>query len=443
MSRIRDGDLYCWAVAGLLSGCYAVAFIDRALINVASQPIKQGLGLSDTEFGLLSGTAFSLVYAFGGLPLGWLADRLNRRAMIAFAILFWSAMTAACGFSTSSGTFFAARVMVGLGEACLLPAAVSLLGAIVPERGRARSIGIFLMGSAIGNAAALLGGGHLLTRLSQSGPLVLPVIGAMAPWQVLFLLTCPLGLAAAAAVLAIREPDRAVAASAATPGLHTMIAHIGDHPRAYGFLAGATCCTVLLAQAQAVWLPLYYVRHFGLEPGESAVLIGWLFVASVPAGQLAGGVLTDRLHAAKVTGAPHVVITLCVTLALLPAVEFCTTDRLWVSGIAYALFNFLISASTPMGLVGLQQLTPRSHHGVASALLASVATLAGVGIGPAAVGFISDHLFQSPDALGYSLLAVILAAGLAAPLLALSGRDAFARSVQMLAPEAVQMRPAE
>jgi MFS family permease len=434
MSKLRDSDFYGWAVAGLLSCCYAVAFIDRAIVNVASSPIKHDLGLSDTQFGLLSGTAFSLVYAFSGLPLGWLADRLDRRAMIALAILFWSAMTIVCGLTNSFGIFFAARMAVGLGEAALLPAGVSLLGAVMPPGRTARSIGIFLMGSSIGNAVALLGGGYLLTQLGQSGPIIVPALGTLAAWQVLFLLTCPLGLAAAVAVMTIHEPERAVVASTGPSNLRAVLRHVADHPSAYGFLAAATCFTVLLAQTQAVWMPLYYVRHFGLQPGASAVVIGWMFVAAVPSGQFTGGLLTDRLRALNVPGAPNAVIALCVTLALPAAVVFCTTDSLWLSEIAYTLFSFLVSASTPMGLVGLQLLTPKKHHGIASAVLASIAAIVGVGIGPVAVGLLSDHVFSGPNGLGLALLTVILAAGVAAPLFALGGRAAFARSLQALDP---------
>jgi MFS family permease len=438
MIRSSRTDLYPWAVAALMGCCYAVAFVDRALVNVASTPIKHDMALSDSQFGLLSGTAFGLLFVFCGVPLGWLADRTDRRAMIALAILFWTAMTVVCGLAGSFPVFFAARIGVGFGEACLVPAGMSLLGSIVAPGKMARSVALFLMGSAIGNVTALLGGGYLLTRLSRAGPIGLPLLGVLAPWQILFLVTCPAGILVAGLVMLIREPRRDGPVPAGLAPLRAAAAHIGAHRRAYGFLTAATCCTVALSQAQAAWMPLFYVRRFGLEPGASAVLVGWMFLVSVPTGQIVGGMLTDRLHARQVPGAPNLVIALCATLALPPAILFCTADRLWISEAAYIVFNFLVAAATPNGLAGLQLLTPRRHQGIASALLVSIASVIGIGIGPAAIGLLTDHVFHDEQALGLSLLAVILAAGLAAPVLALGGRRSFAHAVgrvQLMAAE--------
>jgi len=425
MSGFGHVRLSPWFVAGMLGCCYAVAFIDRALVNVAAAPIKQDIGLSDTQFGLVSGTAFVVPYVLCGIPFGWLADRTDRRAIIALAIMVWTVMTAACGLAASSRGFFAARIGVGLGEAALVPAGMSLLGSSVPASRMARSIAIFLMGSAIGNAVALLAGGYLLTKMV---PTTLPGLGTLAPWQALFLAVCPAGVVAAGLVLALREPVRAHDANGSD--MRAAIRHIGAHRSAYGFLVGATCCTVMLSQGQAAWLPLFYMRHFGLQAGPSAMLVGIMYVLSVPTGQFAGGVLTDGLRARGVRWAPNAAIALCGTLAIPPAVIFCITDRLWVSEAGYVVFSFLVSATTPNGLLGVQLLTPRLYQGFTSALLVSIVSLVGVGIGPAAVGLLNDRLFHDEQALGLSLLIVIVTAGLLGPMLAMMGRQSFSGSVR-------------
>src|ERR1700727_1320689 len=104
------------SILALLFCSYVAAFIDRGLVSVAGAPIKHDLGLSDIQFGLLNGTAFVALYCVCGIPLGWLADRTDRRAVIAIGLLFWSAMTAACAIDDSLGGFFLARAGVGLGE---------------------------------------------------------------------------------------------------------------------------------------------------------------------------------------------------------------------------------------------------------------------------------------------------------------------------------------
>ena len=428
-----NSAIYPWYVAGLMGGTYAVSFIDRALIGVASAPIKQDLGLSDSQFGLLHGTAFVILYCLCGIPLGRLADRTNRCRMIALGILFWTAMTAICGLAGSFIPFFLARIGVGLGEASLVPAGMSLLGSIMPAGRMARASAIFLMGAAIGNAAALLAGGYLLSRLTLAAPTALPLLGTLAPWQLLFLIGCLPGLVAAPLILTIREPARPRPAGSEPDGAGGAAAHVRANAGAYGFLAAATSCSVLLAQAQGAWMPLFYGRQFGLPPGTSAMLVGALFLASAPTGQMAGGFLADRLHMRGVGGGQNLVLALGLGLSLLPASVFCLTDRLGLSATGYFLFNFLVSASTPSGLAGLQLLTPARYRGILTAVLVSVVTLVGVGVGPTLVGVLTDHLFRDERALGRSLLIVIATAGVAGPILAWIGRAPFARTARQQA----------
>jgi MFS family permease len=427
MGKTDRSTFHSWYVAGLMGCGYAVSFLDRSLVSVAAAPIKRDLALSDTQFGLLQGTSFVILYCLCGIPLGRLADRVDRRRMIALGILFWTLMTAVCGLAGSFATFFLARVCVGLGEASLVPAGLSLIGSIMPRDRMARAVAVFIMGATIGNAAALMGGGYLLGRLGAVGPL--PFVGTMVPWQQLFLLACLPGLVVAALMLTIREPGRAPVAPNAPASLRAALGHVGAHRRAYGFLVAAACCNITIAQSQGAWSTLFFVRHFGLQPGPSAVLVGAMFLASAPTGQLAGGFLTDRLQMRGVAGAQNLVMAVFLILALLPGVVFCTTDRLWLAEASYPLFCFLVSAATPTGLAALQLLTPARHRGTLGALFLSIVTLVGLGLGPAAVGLLTDHLFQDEQALGLSLLIVILIAGVAGPLLALAGRRPFVTAV--------------
>jgi MFS family permease len=416
-----------WYVAGLMGCGYAVSFLDRALVSVAGAPLKHDLGLSDTQFGLLQGTSFVILYSLCGLPLGRLADRVDRRAMIALGILFWTAMTAVCGLAGSFAMFFLARIGVGLGEASLVPAGMSLIGAVMPREKMGRGVAVFIMGATIGTATAFMGGGYLLGRLGAAGPIDLPLLGTIAPWQALFLLAGLPGLVVASLIMTIREPAR-TAVPTAQAGLGAAWHHIRANLRAYGFLTAATCCNVTIAQTQGAWAPLFFVRQFGLQPGASAILVGTMFLFSAPTGQLFGGFVTDRLQARGIAGAQNLVMALFLALALVPGAIFCTSDQLWLARIAYPLFTFLVSAATPTGLAALQVLTPSRYRGTVSALFLSIVTLVGLGLGPAVVGLLTDHLFHDEQALGRSLLIVILTAGIAGPPLALVGRRPFSRA---------------
>jgi MFS family permease len=417
-----------WYLVCVMGCGYAVSFFDRSLVAAAGGAIKHDLRLSDSQFGLLHGSAFVVLYSLSCIPLGRLADRVDRRWMIAIGMLFWTAMTLLCGLAGSFALFLVARIGVGLGEASLAPAALSLIGAVMPRERMGRAIALFIMGATIGNAAALLGGGFLLTRLGPAGPIALPLVGGLAPWQVLFVLAVVPGLIVAGLVMGLKEPPRTAASGPAQAGLAAALGHIGRHRRAFGFLTAASCCTIVVAQAQAAWMPQFYTRHFGLAPGTAAMLVGLLFLISAPTGQLAGGFLSDRLQARGNGSAQNTVMALCLTLALLPGAVFCTTDRLWLSALTYPLFVFCLTAATPSNLAGLQLLTPDRHKGFVGGLFLSIVTLIGIGLGPLLVGLLTDHLFHDERALGRALLVVILASGAAGAFLAWAGRTAFARS---------------
>jgi MFS family permease len=413
------------SILSLLFCSYVAAFIDRGLVSVAAAPIKHDLGLSNTQFGLLNGTAFVALYCVCGIPLGWLADRTDRRAVIALGLLIWSAMTAACAMTSSFEGFFLARVGVGLGEACLVPAAISLLGSVTPRRKIARALAIFLMGAAVGNVFALLAGGWILERI---GTLAIPGLGGIAPWRALFLLAAVPGFVLAALVMGIREPARAASFVRPSSALKTASALLRDNRHAYVPLTIATACVITLSQTQAAWVPLFYARAFGLAPGQAAEMVGLMFLFSAPAGQWLGGLLIDHLRARGIAAAPHLLQAGCSILCIPAAVVFCTAKQLSVSEAGYVVFNLLVFAATPAGMTGWQLLTPERSQGLIVGLLIAVVTLIGVGVGPVVVGVLTDGPFLAHD-IGISLLCVIVCAGIGGFFAALSGRRAFAQSL--------------
>ena len=131
-----------WYTVGLLFLAYTFSFVDRFILILLIEPIKQDFNLSDTGVSLLVGFAFVIFYTFLGIPIGRLADRVNRRNLIVAGITLWSCMTALCGLARGFGSLFVARVGVGVGDAALSPAAYSMIADLVPPNklGRARSV---------------------------------------------------------------------------------------------------------------------------------------------------------------------------------------------------------------------------------------------------------------------------------------------------------------
>jgi MFS family permease len=414
-------------VIALLSCAYVVAFIDRGLVATVGAPLQHDLHLSDAQFGMLSGPAFAAFFCLSGIPLGWLADRTSRRAVIAGGMCIWSLMTGACALSNSFGDFFAARLGVGLGEACLIPAALSLIRTATPSGELARAVAIFLMGATLGNAIALIGGGQIIghVRLTLNE---IPGLVGFTPWRALFSLAAVPGIVLAAFIMRLRVPPRE-ASSASLPGaLRDATRLLRVHRSAYGWLTASTACIIALSQTPTAWMPLWYVRRYGLSAAQSATLVGLLFLISAPTGQWFGGVLIDRMRSRGVTPAPQLLQAGCALLCLPLLWGFCSSSSLSGSATSYAIFNVLVFAATPAGMIGWQWLTPQRAQGLVIALLVAAVTLAGIGLGPPAVGILSDHV----GTLGRALFVILVSAAVIGASCALLGIPAFLKATEQV-----------
>jgi MFS family permease len=130
-------------VLGLLTIVYALNFLDRTIFNVLIEPIKKEFLLSDTTMGLLAGFGFVLFYSLLGIPIARVADRINRRNIVALALAFWSAMTFLCGIPSSVATLALARIGVGIGESAYTPASQSIIADLFDKDERPRALGVY------------------------------------------------------------------------------------------------------------------------------------------------------------------------------------------------------------------------------------------------------------------------------------------------------------
>src|ERR1700761_3595466 len=178
---------YAWTVVAILIGTAVLSYTDRQVLSLLVDPIRTDLGISDTQISLLLGTAFAGVYGIAGIPLGLLADRTSRRNLILAGVLVWSSGPSACGLSHTFGQLFTGRLVVGLGEAVLSPAAISLISDYFPPARRGIAVGSFLSGIAMGVGAAILIGGGVL-HFVQIGALADTPLATLSPWRLVLLL---------------------------------------------------------------------------------------------------------------------------------------------------------------------------------------------------------------------------------------------------------------
>lgn len=420
-----------WPLVALLATIQFAAFSDRFLLTLVATPLKQALALSDTQLGLIQGSAFALPYALALPLLGSVADRGYQRGLILAGLLLWSAATFASGLAGGFAGLLAARLALGLGQAGFGPAALSLMTRHLRRNRLGRGISSLTAGATLGRSFALLAGGAVLAWLTARGGLDWPGSTPLAPWQALLVLAALPNLALALLVLRIRPGPRSGAAPQpeASRGhrgssLAEALAWIGRRRRAYLPHAAAATAAVLMTQTLTAWAPTFYVRAFGFSPAESGLRLGLLVLIAAPLGHAAGGFALDRLRGAGHAGAAPLLLALGLILAVpLTALTSLSPD-LSLSLLGFAGLVALLGFTSPPGLAGIQILTPRGLRGRVTAVFLAAVSLAGFGLGPPLVGLLSDHLFGEAG-LGLALLAVFAPVGAAGALAALLARRAW------------------
>ena len=395
-----------WATVAILMVAYVLSFIDRQILNLLVAPIRRDLMISDTQMSLLMGLSFALFYTLCGIPLGRLADTRNRRGLVAIGVLFWSAATAACGMARLYWQFLLCRVGVGVGEAALSPAAYSLIADSFPAQRRATAISVYSMGVYLGSGLAFLLGGLVIKLASAQGDVLLPVLGEVRPWQLIFLALGAAGVLFTLLMLAVREPARrGVGAGIAVP-----LAEVGRYIHAnkrtvlchnFGFAGLA-----FAGYGSAAWIPTFFIRTYGWEAGQVGVVYGSIVAVFGCLGIVFGGRLADWM-AKRGSSDANMRVGLYAAIGAVPCVlSFPLMDSaLWAATLTAPAVFFL---SMPFGVApaAIQEIMPNSMRGQASAIYLFVITLIGLGIGPTAVALVTDYVFADDQALRYSLLIV-------------------------------------
>lgn len=423
----RQIGWYPWYVACLLCLAQLVSILDHYLMSVVLEPIKHDLQVSDSQLGLLTGPSFAIFFAIACIPLGRLADVANRRLIIVFGIFGWSIATLLCAFSNSFGTLFAARLGVGLGEAALLPSALSLIAAYFGIDKQSKGVAIFATGNSLGRAAAFIGGGAMLGLLTTRGGLHVFNTVAFKPWQGLFFLAGMLGFAVSLACLTIREPRREESARRGT--LSESLSYFWRNGRLYLQFFLPFALNVATVMAMAGWMVSLYVRQFGLSIAEASALMGTSSLIIGPIGAALGGWLTDLLIRNGKLGAPPAILAAILTVCAAGALAMPFSRNLWMTASLYCVIYLALSCAGPPGYSGVQMITPERHRGLVSSFFLCTYTLVGAGLGPLVVGIFSDYLFTE-DHLAYSLAATCLVFSLVGVPVALSAIRKFSYTVQ-------------
>ena len=402
---------YLWYTVGVLTLASTFSIIDRQILNVMIGPVQRDLGgISDFQISLIMGFAFTFLYSILSYPAGWIADRYNRKNLMAVGIFSWSLLTMLCGTVSQYWHLFLARMGVGVGEATLGPAANSALADYFPADRLPLAIGIVSAAPFIGQGLANIAGGPLIDYLEASPNFVLPLIGEVYSWQMVFLVVGAPGILVALMAWGLREPDRRGKVNEEGVGVpfSEVWTCIKTRQMFFFFVFTAYLCLATQGWSLFSWLVEYYVRNHEWTRSEIGVIYGSIAMVVGIMGSIIGGLWAGSMMANKPDATLRIVMYGTVVL-LVTAPLVTIVPNPWV-GIALLIPTTFCMAMPP-GLImaTLQAIAPNELRGQMVAFYLIAVNFLAYTFAPSLPAYISDQIFESRMALGQSIsiLAVI------------------------------------
>jgi predicted MFS family arabinose efflux permease len=373
---------YRWYVLILLTIIYTVYNIDRNLVVILAEPIRQEFNLSDSQLGLLTGASFAVAFAIAGIPLGFLVDRTNRVRLISVLLAVWSAVTAACALVRSFPMLIATRVAIGAAESGASPTCMSLIADYFPKSVRGRVIGIFYLSTPIGLGIGFAIGGIAAQHMGWR--------------EVFFWAGAPGLLLAAITWLTVREPLRggleqekgALLASS----FANVFASIKQRPSLTFLILGAVASICAQAGISA-FMPSLYVRMHGMELAQVGLTIALIKGVGGVIGMPLGGFISDYVSKRSIALSP---LAVCFAMALsapLAALGIFSPSML-VSIVAFFVYDIAVQIYLGPTMATYLSLAPANLRGAMSSFLIVAMNLVGFGVGALLTGAMSD-LFLS------------------------------------------------
>jgi MFS family permease len=407
-----------WYLVFVLLIFYIFSFIDRQIISLLVEPIKRDLQVSDTQIGMLQGLAFALFYTFFGIPIGRLADRMNRKVIIAAGVIAWSAMATWCGLAKNWTQLLIARAGVGVGEAALSPAAYSMISDAFPREKQGRAFSVYNMGIAIGAGIAMLMGGLVVAAISEEGKTyALPLVGEVRAWQFVFIVTGLPGMLLPLLLLGVHEPARRglikmQSASGEDFGQKVpfgeVVKFMMKHSDYYSLHFVALAMLAMVGYAVGGWLPTVIARTYGVPAAQVGLVIGLSTIFINTTGIFLAGRLCDFWVARGQTDAP---IKVCMVVAIATLVTSSLPafmPSFAVAIVAICVAGLPFHGYVAMGPMAVNQVTPNQMRAQISSAYLFTVNLIGLGIGPTLVPLISDYVLRDPMQIRWALLIVVV-----------------------------------
>jgi predicted MFS family arabinose efflux permease len=402
-----------WVFILVLTAATVMSFVHRYLPAVLVDAIRRDFALSDVAFSTVQ-SAFALTYAAATLTSGWFSDRANRRNIIAGGIATWTLGTIIFAFADGLPSLLAGRVIVGLGEAVLVPAGVSLLCDLVPVERRGRAIALTYFGATLGTSLAFSGGGWMLSYAQSGGFASFPGLGGLSDWRRVVMLLALAGALLIPVMFAFSEPARKTNQA-------TGKARLADLWKLRGRLwlvlfAGSSIAMADFAYTS--WQTALLTREYGFDVANAGQTLGLTALLTGTAAAWLGGWLCDRVHLTHGGVGRIRLLRLCAGGLVIPTLLLLVPNSLAAVS-AYALWQVVANIAYVAVAVVLQDLVTDQTRALAASLSVCLSVGVGMAFGPSGVAAINTMLSNNGDALGLSLFLFVAMSGMLTLILAM------------------------
>ena len=403
----------------LLFIAYIFSFIDRSILALLIGPIRDDFGITDFEFSLIQGAAFSLLYTVAGLPLGRLADRYSRKLIVSGSVFFWSAATCACGMTKNFTQLFVARMAVGAGEAGLSPPAYSLILDSFRPRHVGYAMSFYKLGVKVGAGIAFVIGGILYDYWAGVGNISVPLMGEIKPWQMTLISVGAPGALLSLLLLTVNEPPRKDLVNKEGEGvpIKVVFRFMWQRKGVYIALFLGASMMAMAGYGTSAWYPEFFFRNYGMSKSEAGVTYGTIVLVAGSVGVMLGAWLARQLEERGYTDAyVRAIFLTSMVGAPLMSIAPLTHDPTWN---VILLWPGVIIAGSYLGVlaVAMVVITPNEMRGQITAIYLFVTNILGMAVGTSVLAAFTDFLFQDDGLLHYS---IATACGLFYPIAAVS-----------------------
>ena len=434
MSREQQTDSvvnvrHAWYAVAVLTLANISGFVDRQILSYLVVPMKRDLGVSDTQVSLLMGLGFVLFYSVLGIPIGRLVDRGSRRIVTVVGVALWSLMTTLTGFTRTFSQLMLARIGVGVGEATLAPASVSIIADLFPRQLLGIAMSVYMTGTFLGSGIGYVLGASVVSAVDAMGTITLPIVGTIHAWQSVFFMVGVPGFVVALLCLTMREPARRDELGRADIPFGEVVQYMKKHSTTVGTLTFGFAASAAVNYGIGAWMGSFFMRTHHWSAVQAGSWQGLNTIIFGPVGALLGGKLADMWRRQGHTDAPLRVgiaaaAGMIVTAGMYPVVSSATFA-------AALIIPVNIVAAMPYGAayVAMAEVMPARMRGAGTAIYQLVVNLVAGILGPTSVALVTDRVFGNENALRWALM-ICTVVGMASTIALLSwGRRAYRTTV--------------